>query len=191
MSIFFSKLLALLTPMCKNTEFVLCFVHLIAEVRLRFGLVQKSRSAIVQLHCALTELKSRLRKLRCASENKKLKLRILPCAFIAIEKAVAFCCTAILVKYSCPPLPTYLYHTRWMLHIKQEAVNTNFQGRWFDPMGIEPESTVLVAHLSQFNVNNQPYLILRKAMIKARTATPKSTAKMVMTIMVDCWFCCR
>ena len=59
MPTFRSKLLApLRSKIVKNVKFALCFVNLIAKVRLRFDLVQISRSTIAEL--------------RCASENKKI-----------------------------------------------------------------------------------------------------------------------
>ena len=69
---FFSKLFTLfLSKIEKNAEFALCCEISIAEVRLRFSLVRKRRSATAELHCASTESKSLLRKLRWASEIKK------------------------------------------------------------------------------------------------------------------------
>ena len=40
------------------------------------------------------------------------------------------------------------YHIPWKFHTilfvaERQAVNTDFYSRWFDPTGIEPESTVL------------------------------------------------
>ena len=92
----FSKLFALfLSKIAKNAMFALCCEILIAEVRLRFYLVQKCRSAIAEFRCASTESKSPMRKLRCASEIQKLD-----CAFCAalllIENIVALCCAALL-----------------------------------------------------------------------------------------------
>ena len=82
MSGLFSKLFTLFSSkIAKNAVFALCCEISIAEVGLRFYLVQKCRSAIAELRCASNELKSSLRKLRCASESKKIKLRILRCAF--------------------------------------------------------------------------------------------------------------
>ena len=81
MSTFFSKLFALFLPkIAKNAVFALCCENSVAEVKLRFNLVRKCRSAIAELRCASTESKSSLRKLRRASEIKKIKLRILRCA---------------------------------------------------------------------------------------------------------------
>ena len=78
----------------ENLEFTLCFVSLVAEVRLLFDMVRKSRSAIARLHCALTELKSSLR-------NKKINCT--SCAeFLVTEKIVALCFAALPGKhYSC------------------------------------------------------------------------------------------
>ena len=77
----FSKLFTLFqSKIAKNAVFALCGKISIAEVKLRFNLVRKYRSAIAELRCASTESKSSLRKLRCASESKKIKLRILRCA---------------------------------------------------------------------------------------------------------------
>ena len=85
-----------LSQIAKNAVFVLCCEISIAEVRLRFNLVQKWRSAIAELRCASTESKSSLRKLRCTSETKKLN-----CAFCAalllVEKIFALCCVALLI----------------------------------------------------------------------------------------------
>ena len=95
MSGLFSKLLTLFqSKIAKNAVFALCCEISIVEVRLRFNLVRKWRSAIAELRCALTELKSSLRKLRCASEIK------LNCAFgaalLMVAKFVALCCAALL-----------------------------------------------------------------------------------------------
>ena len=60
-----------LPKIAKNAVFALCCEISIAEVRLRFNLVRKCRSAIAELRYASTESKSSLRKLRCASEIKK------------------------------------------------------------------------------------------------------------------------
>ena len=70
-----------LPKIVKNAIFALCCEISIAEVRLRFNLGRKCRSAIAELRCASTESKSSLRKLCCASEIKKIQLRILRCAF--------------------------------------------------------------------------------------------------------------
>ena len=58
---------------CKKVVFGLCLVTLFAEVKLRFDLVPKCRSAIAEFLCASTKSKSLLRKLCCALE---IKLRI-------------------------------------------------------------------------------------------------------------------
>ena len=50
-------------PKIANAVFALCCEISIAEVRLRFNLVRKCRSAIAELRCASTESKSSLRKL--------------------------------------------------------------------------------------------------------------------------------
>ena len=82
MSAFFSQLFTLFQlKIAKNAIFALCWEIPIAEVRLHSNLVQKCRSAIVELRCTLPESKSSLWKLRCALEIKKIKLRILRCAF--------------------------------------------------------------------------------------------------------------
>ena len=59
----------------------------IAQVGLRFDLVQKSCSTIAELHCASTQFKSLLcRMLRCNSEKK---LNQVSCAaLLVIEKIV-------------------------------------------------------------------------------------------------------
>ena len=83
MPAFLSKLFTFFLPkIAKNAVFALFCEISVAEVRLRFNLVQKCCSAIAELRCASTESKSSLWKLRCASEIKKIKLRILRCAFI-------------------------------------------------------------------------------------------------------------
>ena len=82
MSTFFSMLFALfLSQIATNVIFALCCEISIAEVRLRFCLVRKCRSAIGQLRCALAESKNSLQKFRCASEIQKFELRISRCAF--------------------------------------------------------------------------------------------------------------
>ena len=96
MSAFFSKLFTLFQfKIAKNAEFALRCEISIAEVRLRFHLVRKCRSAIAEFRCASTESKSLLRKLHCASENK------LNCAFCAelllVEKLIEVCCDALLI----------------------------------------------------------------------------------------------
>ena len=70
MSTFFGKFFALfLSHLAKNAVFALCCKNSIAEVRLRFNLVQKCRSRIAEV--AL-----------CFKNNiKKTKLRTLRCAF--------------------------------------------------------------------------------------------------------------
>ena len=70
MSTFFGKFFALfLSHLAENAVFALCCKISIAEVRLRFNLVQKCRSAIAEV--AL-----------CFKNNiKKTKLRTLRCAF--------------------------------------------------------------------------------------------------------------
>ena len=79
---FFCKLFTLfLSKIAKNAVFALLCEISIAEVRLRFNLVRKCRSAIAQLRGASTKSKSSLRKLRCACEIKKIKLRISRCVF--------------------------------------------------------------------------------------------------------------
>ena len=78
-----------LPKIAKNAVFALYCEISIAEVRLRFNLVQKCRSAIAELHCASTKSKSSLRKLRCASEIKKIQLRILRCAFSGLKDRCA------------------------------------------------------------------------------------------------------
>ena len=95
MLVFFCKLFTFFLPkIAKNAVFALCCEISIAEVRLRFNLVRKRHSAIVELRSASTESKSSLWKLRCASEIKKID-----CAFHAalslVEKIVAICCAAL------------------------------------------------------------------------------------------------
>ena len=83
MSAVFSKLFTLfLSKIAKIAVFAVCCEISTAEVRLRFSLVRKCRSAIAELRCASTESKSLLRKFRCVSEITKIKLPILRCAFI-------------------------------------------------------------------------------------------------------------
>ena len=76
----------------------MCFVNLVAEVRLRFNLGRKSGSVIAGLRCASTELKSLVWNLRCASEKKKLNCAS-GAALLVVEKVVALCCAALLVKW--------------------------------------------------------------------------------------------
>ena len=74
MSAFFSKLFTLfLSKIAKNAVFALCREISIAEVKLRFNLVRKCRSAIAELLCASAESKSSLGKLRCASGIQNIK----------------------------------------------------------------------------------------------------------------------
>ena len=88
---FLSKLFALfLSKIAKNVVFALCCEISIAEVRLRFNLVRKCRSAIAEVRCASTESTSSLRKLRWASKMKKFKLHILRCAFTRLKDRCAF-----------------------------------------------------------------------------------------------------
>ena len=62
MSAFFSNLFALFqSKIAKNAILALCCEISIAEVRLRFKLVQNCRSAIAELRYALTKSKSSLR----------------------------------------------------------------------------------------------------------------------------------
>ena len=86
----FCKLFTLfLSKIAKNAVFALHCEISISKVRLRFNLVRKCRSAIVELRCASTKSNSSLRKLRCASEIKK-KLSCEFCAaLLPVEKIVA------------------------------------------------------------------------------------------------------
>ena len=90
MSAFFSKLFALfLSKIAKNAVFALCCEISIAEVRLRFNLAQKCRSAMAELRCASTESKSSLQKLRCASEMKKKLNSAFCAALLVVENIVS------------------------------------------------------------------------------------------------------
>ena len=80
-SLLWQVIYSFLPKLQKNAVFALCCEISIAEVRLRFNLVRKCRSAIAELRCAIDKSKRSLRKLRCASEIKKIKLRILRYAF--------------------------------------------------------------------------------------------------------------
>ena len=73
----FSKLFTtFMSKISKSAVFALCCEISIPEARLRFNVLQKSRSAIAEFSCTSTELKSLLLKLRCALEIKKIN-----CAF--------------------------------------------------------------------------------------------------------------
>ena len=89
MSAFFSKFFTFFLKSQKNAVFALCCEISIAEVGLRFSLVPKCRSAIVELRCASTESKSSLRKLRYASQIKKIESRFcLP--FYRLKRSLRF-----------------------------------------------------------------------------------------------------
>ena len=77
MSAFFSILFTIffLSKIEKNAVFAFCCDILVTEVRLRFNLVRKCRSAISELRCAL--------------EIKKIKLPICA-AFLLVEKVLRF-----------------------------------------------------------------------------------------------------
>ena len=82
MSSFFSKLVSLfLSKIAKNAVFALHREISIAEVRLRFNLVRKCRSAIAELRCALVES-----KVHCGSCAKLQKLKKVSCAFCAARR---------------------------------------------------------------------------------------------------------
>ena len=91
MSVFFCQLCALFClKLQKNAAFAMCCEISIAEVRLRFNLVRKCRSAIVELRCASTESKSLLRKLRCASEIKKKLIAHFALRFHWLKRSLRF-----------------------------------------------------------------------------------------------------
>ena len=70
-----------------------------------FCLIRKFPSAIAEVALRFN-IPKKLRKLSCASENKRKNYNCASCsALLLVEKIIAFCCAALLVKcYSWPPL---------------------------------------------------------------------------------------
>ena len=73
MSAFSGKLLFFFVRNRENTEFALCLVILMAEVKLHFDLEPKCRSAIAELRCA-----SEIKKLKCGSLTQRKKIFSMP-----------------------------------------------------------------------------------------------------------------